>query len=296
MKHLITVLFCSACMASMLACQQKSQVNASAKREDTVEISTSLKDSIEDAQEKYQPRLSPSMPYNLETDFKKYQTFDEFEVKGKGVAKSFPFVYVRASQDSIWVVNSDAKSYVHLYLRKGRGWFCHDEYRMDRIDENPIKSVQMIESLPARTYDRYLAGNKILELETFYAESIPWWRLFYIKSKTEVVRVAFYNDSYDLYDSDEETVKKILQLQELYQKGEFVDNLDKTTGEGITVSRFEIKYGNDYYKYILKENKENDGTEEYLYFPKNSLGLWGIQPGIDKRDYFKCSKQFEFAW
>ena len=50
-------------------------------------------------------------------DMKKYQTFDEFELKGKGKADHSPFVYVKRLQDTILVVSSKKEESVRLYVR-----------------------------------------------------------------------------------------------------------------------------------------------------------------------------------
>ena len=39
-------------------------------------------------------------------DYSRFQTFDEFEMRGKGIAKDTPYVYVRQFDDTIFVVTS----------------------------------------------------------------------------------------------------------------------------------------------------------------------------------------------
>ena len=66
---------------------------------------------------------------------KKYQTFDEFTMRGIGTAKASPFVYVKEMGDSVYVVSSCPKDSARLYVKIGDNlWYNHMEYRMWKKD------------------------------------------------------------------------------------------------------------------------------------------------------------------
>ena len=73
---------------------------------------------------------------------KKYQTFDEFTMRGIGTAKASPFVYVKEMGDSIYVVSSCPKDSARLYVKINNDlWYNHMEYHMWKKDSVAYKSL-----------------------------------------------------------------------------------------------------------------------------------------------------------
>ena len=99
---------------------------------------------------------------------KKYQTFDEFTMRGVGTVKASPFVYVKEMGDSIYVVSSCPKDSARLYVKLDDNlWYNHMEYNMWKKDSVAYKCK---ECRTASTYDRYFYNDTIVEIHTGYIE------------------------------------------------------------------------------------------------------------------------------
>ena len=71
------------------------------------------------------------------SSFKRYQTFNEFKMRGEGVPVHSPFVYVRSSKDKFEVVVSDDTSHVFRYIRRDGVWYNHEDMDLWKKN-NPI--------------------------------------------------------------------------------------------------------------------------------------------------------------
>lgn len=94
-------------------------------------------------------------------DYSRFQTFDEFEMRGKGIAKDTPYVYVRQFDDTIFVVTSNNPSKIIRYIKGDDYWF--NEQSFDLHKASPSYRHAKDGSRPARTYYRYLMRDTIVE-------------------------------------------------------------------------------------------------------------------------------------
>jgi hypothetical protein len=185
---------------------------------------------------------------------KRYQTFDEYTMSGKGKATRSPFVYVRQWKDSILVFSSNKNDSARLYIKQNADiWYSHMEYDMwKKQDYIPSKDGL---SRPARTYDRFFYNDTIIELETSYICNQQYQRL-YIKSR---------NNLYVVHD-----VKNV--------NGNDISELRRKVNSILLskVPQYTLKEENE--KYIYEGKRD-----EVLYsYDKKAYGIWGIQPGVEE--------------
>lgn len=191
--------------------------------------------------------------------FLHYQTFDEFNMEGVGLAVSEPYVCVQRIKDTIVVVSSDTVQ-VRSYVRYGKWWYNHLEFDMDRKGELPLKGIS---PNPARVYDRFMCKDTVVEYKTYFWGNVAH-RELYVKTKGKCDVTPM---DYDKDFCKESMISYIQAVVDAYNKG------------ALFVTR----------PYIFKERKftyvlKCDFFKEMLVFKKNSLGLWGVQPGFDEYD------------
>ena len=194
-------------------------------------------------------------------DFQHYQTFDEFSMKGAGLAVSEPYVCVRKQADTIIVVSSDTIQ-VRGYVKYGGWWYNHMEFDMDKKGELPLKESSLN---PARVYDRFLCNDTIVEYKTYYWDNVAY-RDLYIKTKNKCEMIPV---EYDENFNTKAMISCIQLIVDAYRRGEI-----------FAIKRY-VQIEREF-TYVLK----CDAFMEVLMFKKNSLGLWGIQPGFDCYDRF----------
>ena len=193
--------------------------------------------------------------------FQHYQTFDEFSMEGAGLAVSEPYVYVHKQADTIIVASSDTIQ-VRGYVKYGNWWYNHMEFDMDRKGESPLKDSSMN---PARVYDRFICNDTIVEYKTYYWDNVAY-RDVYIKTKDKCDVMPM---EYDENFNSKSMISYIQYVLEAYRRGEI-----------FAVKRY-VQTEREY-TYVIK----CDAFMEMLVFKKNSLGIWGMQPGVDCYDRY----------
>ena len=188
---------------------------------------------------------------------KRYQTFDEYTMCGKGRVTHLPFVYVKRHGDSIFVLSTNKKDSTRLYVKLDNNiWYSHMEYDMWKKNHY-IPSKDKLSKV-ARTYDRFFYNDTLLEVETCYISDKQYHRLF-IKCK---------NDLYYIQNMEHLNYTKVEGLRNI------VNNLILSNDKRVN-------------KYTLREEKERyiyEGKskgDSYSY-ERKAYGLWGIQPGIEE--------------
>jgi TonB family protein len=188
---------------------------------------------------------------------KYYQTFDEYTMSGKGLAKLSPFVYVRKWDDSIFVVSSDKNDSVRLYTKLNSNiWYSHMEYDMWKKQDYALPKDGL--SRPARTYDRFFYNDTILELETMYIGKQQHQRI-YIKSNKDLYII---NNIQNVNNSNYSELRRIVNRYLL--------------SKNVKVHKYSLKEYSHKYIYEGKMDENN-----YSY-DKKAYGFWGIQPGIEE--------------
>ena len=187
-------------------------------------------------------------------DMKKYQTFDEFELKGKGKADKSPFVYVKRLQDTILVVSTKKEDSIRLYMRIDKNlWYNRLEYDMQRRNE-----------VLARVYDRYIYNDTLLEVKNFYGKD--YVRSEYIvKCKNKLFEIA--NRNLNAKNNINAVMRQIYKIT-----NHEVNNVN------------EYRLDSDELTYNYTSFRSGDAVS-YTY-KRDAYGLWGIQPGIDEKNTF----------
>lgn len=209
---------------------------------------------------------------------KKYQTFDEFTMRGIGTAKASPFVYVKEMGDSVYVVSSYPKDSVRLYVKLDDNlWYNHMEFNMWKKDSMAYKCK---ECRIAKTYDRYIYNDTITEVSIGYIEGEAYPSVI-VKTQNKLYNISLYDDKSSEYAN-------IAELRK------FVYDITHSTAKNVFQS--ELKESDTTYFYV-----NSKGKCEYEY-EKKAYGIWGIQPGfeetflfegIDVREYSDNLKDFQ---
>ena len=224
---------------------------------------------------------NPVQQYQVKQDtasMKRYQTFDEFTMRGVGTAKASPFVYVKETGDSIYVVSSCPKDSARLYVKLDDNiWYSHMEYDMWKRDSMAYKSE---ECRIARTYDRYFYNDTIVEIHTGFIEGEKYPSVI-VKTQKELYEI----DIDDIKSSEYTNINNLRRY--VYAT---------THSNGKNVWKSYLEESTDNYSYIGIKYKS-----KYHYI-KKEYGLWGIQPGvketflyegIDIREYADNLKGFQ---
>ena len=209
---------------------------------------------------------------------KRYQTFDEFTMRGVGTVKALPFVYVKEFPNKIYVVSSCETDSARLYeMIDSNIWYSHMEYDMWKENDLAYKSE---ECRIARTYDRYFYNDTIVEIHTGFIEGKKYPSVI-VKTQEE------------LYEFDIDSIKNSEYTN--------INNLRRyvyatTHSKAKNVWKSYLEESNNNYSYIGIGHK---GKYHYI---KKTYGLWGIQPGvketflyggIDIREYADNLKGFQ---
>ena len=210
------------------------------------------------------------------SEFKRYQTFDEFKMKGVGKPVHEPFVFVKTEKDIITVIVSDDTTNVITYHFRDGLWYNHMDFDLWKKDQAIIKSSK---ENWARSYDRICGNDTIVELRWYYLNNYIS-NSIWIKTSKNCLRSHSLNAEYftnkdDIFDSLRKFAIEFMKKENMLK-----NNLNKPLG---------------YKKYYLFENKDEYwyfGAKDSLCFKKTSLGFFGIQPGFDKFDRKRSSQDF----
>lgn len=211
--------------------------------------------------------------------YKKYQTFDEFAIKGKGEAVRHPFVYVKRTNDRIVVIPSDNIKDSIVYNNEHGIWI--NRVLLDLTNKWPSKE----DAKSPRSYLRFFRNDSIFEYREIYFDKHTGKSVF-IKTPTECTYIMLL-EKVDTF-SQKDTIGQILNIVNCYKKDSMVFVAP------IKNMRFpNARYVNKYH--IVESDKEYlfkaiDNNSPSYVFDKNSLSFWGIQPGWDKINQEKTWK------
>lgn len=210
------------------------------------------------------------------SSFEKYQTFNELKMEGMGKVALNPFVYVRKKNDTIYVIASNDTTTIKKYFLCNHKWCSYEEYELWKRNTPITKSGQ---ENPARTYYRMFFNDSIAELRYCYmGETIT--NDFYLKTADQCIWITQWIP----------VVDNVQNKECIYDEMTHIVDLLNCKKDSVTyfIKRKGIIQPHIYY-YNLKESTasyiyECVSRNEILYFNKNSLGLFGIQPGLEKYD------------
>lgn len=204
-------------------------------------------------------------------EFKRFQTFDEFNMKGIGVPKKEPYVYIKNSNDTIYVINSNDTSKVLFYIKRGNYWHnTNFFYGASQITKSGHELLQ-------RIFYRICGSDTLIEYRCCKWEKILIKDL-YLKTKSKCfwIRLIGKTDLCNhatIYDD-------MLKLVERYNKEQnaFFSEIGENRYDKRRLNSYQLRIDKDAYIYQGINNKD------VLFFQKTSLGLFGIQPGLDNFD------------
>ena len=212
--------------------------------------------------------------------YNKFQTFNEFKMRGEGKICNNLFVYVKEKEDTIIVRVSNDKNRTIQYIKKNGVWHNYQEFDMQKKGM-PIQKDSR--EKPARSYYRIFKKDTIMELACTYPE-YPTQDL-YIKTKNNCVIIPLSNQ--ELVKITSHPIEKIMEIVSNYKNGKYetrtlIDKPYKYT-----------KYENNNFYYYVYTISNTRGVEhaDTLTIPKTSLLEFGIGPGLYENlgvssDYF----------
>lgn len=204
--------------------------------------------------------------------FKKYQTFDEFGMRGAGIPLKEPYVFVRAMDDTIVVVSSDKSDSCRVYLKlRPDVWYSHMDYELWKGKGYVL--VKEPWDRAARVYDRYFYNDTIYECCNSFCDTYSDSR-FYIKTKDRVTEFWTEGDSRIFRNPTSEVRRLLNETFSCPQKQSTVLSL---LGRKVRFRQYTISEDNQ--KVYYQSSNKALGYEFY----KKAYGLWGIQPGVDER-------------
>lgn len=206
--------------------------------------------------------VNPAIAYSNErqdtSKMKKYQTFDEFRMCGIGKVSKSPFVYVKETKDSIWVISSCKQDSVRLYRRISNDiWLNHIEYDMWKKNEIAYKSK---ECRIARTYDRFFYNDTIVEIHTGFIEGEKYPSVI-VKTRKELYEISIDGIKNSAYTNINNLRRYVYDI---------------THSKSSNVWKFYLKESSNNFSYI------GVGHNNSYSYRKKAYGLWGIQPGVEE--------------
>ena len=212
--------------------------------------------------------------YALKT-FRRYQTFDEFKMKGVGKHKYSPFVYVKTTKDTIIVIPSNDTTHVKVYYRHGNRWCNHMELELWK-KRQPFTKSSLEE--PARTYDRICGNDTILEYQCNYLGNTKY-KQFYIKTPKRCVNIKLIGEI-DFVSGNHTVYNEMLMFAHMFnhERKKLLAQHGRSRYDKREVYSYSLQDKAHAFVYQCRERNET------LYFSKTSLGIFGIQPGIEKYD------------
>lgn len=212
--------------------------------------------------------------YALKT-FRRYQTFDEFKMKGVGKPIYSPFVYVKTTKDTMIVIPSNDTTHVKVYYRQGNRWRNYIELELWK-KRQPFTKSSLEE--PARTYDRICGNDTILEYQCNYLGNTKY-KQFYIKTPKRCVNIKLIGEI-DFVSGNHTVYNEMLMFAHMFnhERKKLLAQHGRSKYDKREVYSYSLQEKAHAFVYQCRERNET------LYFSKTSLGIFGIQPGIEKYD------------
>ncbi len=218
--------------------------------------------------------------------WKKYGTFDEFKLKGVDCICDSS-VFVKDCGDSIIVRKSSNMDSVIVYRKSGDYWENHIYLDFERDNRDYLAKSSF--DLPPRIYDRYLIGDTLVEMRSFFFPN-DMIMFFYLivkpSSYDKVYRIDvdsknpkyypkesllfFLHNPFSLnnvllleyFKKDPRRVLKILANPQLMDSNIKVE-----------VTEYSVSKDAEYIYY--------SAPDEILIAKKSPYGIFGLQPGFD---------------
>lgn len=206
--------------------------------------------------------------------YDKYQTFNEFDLKGVNSPKlQSPFIFLKRESDTIFVIKSNKKDEIIEYVNKGEYW-----YRSFKIEEKPTIEERFlgrqykIDRTPI-SCEKFIFNDTIIEYTYFIEESNKRSNSsIYVKTKDSILNLVIQDDDIKNINNP---YNEIINFVRAYKK--LFPYNDNQTYQPRFYYLFEKQIIGD--TLYLYETKEIDKKLQYS-IRLNSMGEFDLPPGI----------------
>ena len=269
------VFFVSVLLASIFACNHTVSSAQNGGKDADVEVF--------DKNKEYPLRSHHHNIRSLEM-FKKFQTFNEKKMRGEGIAKNEPFVYVDNQDSIIFVRISSDPDIVLCYHHEGDYWvneiYSHMGNRWVPVLKNGYSANKTVS---ATRFIRYIQGDSIIEYCTTYIDEFIQNRIL-VKKENAIMNITIEDDSNRIlsFEAIKTIINKAVDMNKFPKNGNNV-KLPK-------VRCYKYDYVVDNGEFIILNRSMN----EYSRCKETSLGVFGTQPGLEKfiKCYYETDKDF----
>ena len=208
-----------------------------------------------------------------------YQTFDEYSMCGIGDAIQTPFVYVKKSNDLIFVKISNCLDSTIIYRYDKKNDFWYNERYLDWNKHEYSKN----DIYGPRKYSRYIFNDTIIEIkESFSIDDYNNRKKesntqFFVKTRKGCLQIQYLREVVNI--SKDNMFSDIKRIIKTYNKRTNLMNVD----------RYVSIFGGDGYLLFNKEIRGDSlifssETQKEIFFckyPLNSLGEFGCGAGLE---------------
>ncbi len=220
--------------------------------------------------------------------YKKFQTFNEYTLKGEGEPTDTPFVFVKNLGSKIFVIKSNKLDDIIEYQKIDTNlWFSMKSFDMHKM--KPKYKFNQTEFGYPRTYYRLFLGDTIIEyLKQMWGADIPTTtNLLFIKTPHTCTEIGI--DSI-CYQNIKELACKMLSLSHNYthlNNLQLVDNkiwYYKMKGWYIS---FDCIKNDSIVKYIAKRKNDNVCYNYHINSLHEYALPYGLEIQLDQEIFFK---------
>lgn len=210
-------------------------------------------------------------------NYTKYQTFDEFSMKGTGVVSDTPFVYVLDKGNEISVRTSDNvnNEYIYRRLANSNTWkstvsfdpFGSECFENSDVKENVFHRFFFNDSIVEWQYTKCHSGDGIIANHIF------------IKTRKEIVLINL--DLKNLFPNDGDLYSNVVNIARTYHEMTDLSNVDRYIGF------YGGAYINSYMKYKVTNEIDSihaqfQGVKETCSLTFNGGSIFNMRFGFDK--------------
>ncbi|MCL2131017.1 MAG: hypothetical protein FWH36_00960 [Lentimicrobiaceae bacterium] len=178
-------------------------------------------------------------------EYVKYQTFDEYKLKGVGRFNiKEPYVLVKKELDTIFVIKSNDRSNVLKYINKGEFWY--HQVPEEPQDDGITKSISK----------KFITNDTMFVFNHF---PMPWstFTTIVIETKKEVTVIEGCEI---LFDNEENVFKKIQNIASNYKNSlSYRDEKDGRPDNGWYQTFIKVYKGKQLYLYDVKDSNVHFG-------------------------------------
>lgn len=194
------------------------------------------------------------------SNLQRYQTFDEYTMKGEHEVVDTPYVFVDETDTNIIIKRSDSDKNI-IYQRMPTYFYNKQSFEMDKLTTHGANIDKNATFTPS-IYHRYIYHDTIFEYAEFYSSiSSVSERTIYVKTKHNCTYIAIKGNF--INNPNKDSFKDVLKL--------YRDNLQQGN---FSVYSKEQKYDSMFYISI-----NNNYIKRYGY-KLNALGEYCIPPGL----------------